>query len=436
MASQRQPGIVGLRSQCTWLARSRVQLRCLRTCRLSGNDHHGASRGTCGRRLYDRAVSKIDPAVWQDRATRRAIAARDITAVYRHLVAMGVTQRVIAEAVGQSPSEVSEILAGRQVQSYDVLVRVADGLGVPRGWMGLAYDASSPSVPSDEEEVDEDVKRRNLLAVAGTVLFAQPVFGVPDAKALTFREVITNPPKRIGMPDVATFEQVTARLGVLDREAGGIAARETLAAVAQGGEQLPTAQATDLVHQRLRGALSEAHRLAGWASGDVGLMDHCRWHMQQAMSHAEGDPVRLAGVMASAGDMEKHYGAPDEALKFFQLATAGLPHGADRQVGARGARSVGLGVPRPRARAAYDVRCRVLDTIVLATILVNAGELSGGIIETRRVFSLVTAVGSQRVRDRLEPLEQALLARRDSTCQDLARRIRTLRAPQEPDTTV
>jgi transcriptional regulator with XRE-family HTH domain len=445
---------------------------------------------------YDSEVSDIDPAVWQDRAVRRAIATRDIAVVYRCLVAAGVTQRWIADAVGQSQSEVSEILAGRQVQSYDVLIRVADGLGVPRGWMSLAYDASSPSMPSDEE-VDEDVKRRNLLAVAGTVLFAQPVFGVPDSKALTFRDVITNPPERIGASDVETFEHVTARLGVLDREAGGIAARETLAAVAQGGEQLLTAQATEPVRQRLRGALSEAHRLAGWASGDVGLMDHCRWHMQRAMSHAEGDSVRLAGVMASAGDMEKHYGAPDDALKFFQLAMAGLPLDADPQVGAvvhglSASAYLALGHPDHartelstsralfgeapdsevslpffsfygpghgllaatgskltsydtaradvlhalRTRPAYDVRCRALDTIVLATILINAGESSGGSVETRRALSLVTAVGSQRVRDRLEPLERALFARRDSTCQDLARRVRTLRLPQEPVTAV
>jgi transcriptional regulator with XRE-family HTH domain len=446
---------------------------------------------------YDPEVGDIDPAIWQDRAMRRAIATRDIAVVYRCLVAAGVTQRWIADAVGQSQSEVSEILAGRQVQSYDVLVRVADGLEVPRGWMGLAYDASSPSMPLDEEEVDEDVKRRNLLAVVGTVLFAQPVFGVPDSKASTFRDVITNPPERIGVSDVETFEHVTARLGVLDREAGGIAARETLAAVAQGGEQLLTAQATEPVRQRLRGALSEAHRLAGWASGDVGLMDHCRWHMQRAMNHAEGDSVRLAGVMASAGAMEKHYGAPDDALKFFQLAMVGLPLDADSQAsavvhGLSASAYLALGHPDHaktelrtsralfgeapdceaslpffsfygpghgllaatgsklasydtaradvqhalRTRPAYDVRCRALDTIVLATILINAGELSGGSVETRRALNLVTAVGSQRVRDRLEPLERALFARRDSTCQDLARRVRTLRLPQEPGTAV
>ncbi|HKR48744.1 MAG TPA: hypothetical protein VJT72_04035 [Pseudonocardiaceae bacterium] len=58
-------------------------------------------------------------------------------------------------------------------------------------------------------------------------------------------------------------------------------------------------------------------------------------------------------------------------------------------------------------RPHYDVRCRALDSIVLATILINSGELRDGISETRR----------------------ALAGRCDSTCQDLARRVRALRVP-------
>jgi hypothetical protein len=82
-----------------------------------------------------------------------------------------------------------------------------------------------------------------------------------------------------------------------------------------------------------------------------------------------------------------------------------------------------------RTRPSYDIRCNALDTIVLATILINAGELRDGIRETGRALELVTQVGSQRVRDRLEPLEQALAVRRESTCTELARLVRALRVP-------
>jgi hypothetical protein len=42
----------------------------------------------------------------------------------------------------------------------------------------------------------------------------------------------------------------------------------------------------------------------------------------------------------------------------------------------------------------------------------------------------VAPLQSVRARARLEPLEQALAARRDSTCQDLARVVRRVRAPK------
>jgi transcriptional regulator with XRE-family HTH domain len=72
---------------------------------------------------------------------RLALAARDIGTVFRILQKVGVSQRAIAARTGQSQSEVSEIIAGhRHVVSYDVLERIAVGLGIPRGWMGLAYE--------------------------------------------------------------------------------------------------------------------------------------------------------------------------------------------------------------------------------------------------------------------------------------------------------
>jgi transcriptional regulator with XRE-family HTH domain len=85
------------------------------------------------------AIKGIDSPVFESQAMVRALAQRDIGAVYRLLVDHGVSQRYFASWFGQSQPEVSEILSGRQVQSYEVLVRIAEGLGVSRGAMGLAY---------------------------------------------------------------------------------------------------------------------------------------------------------------------------------------------------------------------------------------------------------------------------------------------------------
>ncbi len=422
-------------------------------------------------------------------AMRAAAAERDVTAIFRLLLDGGMSQRQIADLVSMSQSEVSEILKGRRVVGYDVLVRVAEGLGIPRAWMGLAYTGLEPPEP---EEVDQDVERRKLLAIGGAIVMGAPVFGEPAA--LTVRRVLTDPPTRIGASDVLAYEQTVTRLEQLDREVGGMAAREMLVATATAGEQMLGAQAAPEVHTRLRYAVAEAHRLAGWSSGDIGLIDHCRYHMHQALDFAAGDPVRIAGVLCSAGDMEKHYGAPNDALKMFQLAEVGTAD-ADPQVspqvsavvtalsatayqklgypdkakehlqkarvlfgagnnkasppffafynngaGVLAAGEVKLGdYGRARAdatraletRPAFDVRCNALDTIVLATTNINAGEFRDGIPQAQRALSLVREVGSQRVRDRLEPLEQALASRNDSTCQDLARAVRQARAPSQ-----
>jgi transcriptional regulator with XRE-family HTH domain len=413
-----------------------------------------------------------------------ALAERDITRVYAILTREGIPQRTIAALTGQSQSEVCEIIKGRQVQSYDVLVRIANGLGVPRGAMGLAYDEDSSTEPV-EEGVDEDVERRNFFAIAGAIMFGAPVFG--DPHPLTLRDVVLRPPARVSPSDVVAFEQTIARLNVLDREAGGMAAREALAATAKTGETLLSAQATPDVHQQLRYAVSEAHRLAGWASGDVGLMNHSRWHFHCALDFAQGDPARVAAVLASAADMEKHAGDPNTALKFFQLAETGIDPGTDPQAsavlaGLSASAYLSLGhadvarrqvvrsrelfadanpadslpffsfygpghgllaasssklanydvartdvVNALRTRPSYDVRCNALDTIVLATVALNAGETSTGIPQAQRALALVTQVGSQRARDRLTPMIQALESRPDSTSRELAVHVRRVR---------
>ncbi|MGH4007247.1 MAG: helix-turn-helix domain-containing protein [Pseudonocardiaceae bacterium] len=419
----------------------------------------------------------IDPDLLGLPSLRAALAERDITKVYKILTREGVPQRTIAAATGQSQSEVSEILKGRRVVGYEVLVRIATGLGIPRGYMGLAYDGVTTE-PEQVEEVDADVERRNLLAIAGAILFGAPVFG--DPHPLTLRDVVLSPPERIGAGDVSAFEETVARLNVLDRESGGMAAREALAATAATGKKLLSASATPEVHQQLRYAVSEAHRLAGWASGDVGLIDHCRYHMHRALDFAQGSPERVSAVLCSAADMEKHHGDANDALKFFQLAEAGVSPGEDPQAaavlaGLSASAYLKLGhadtarqqvqrarrlfasadstdslpfftfygpghgllaattakladfdtartdvVNALRTRPSFDVRCNALDTIVLATVALNAGELKTGLPQARQALSLVGSVGSQRARDRLAPMIAALESRPDSTSRDLA----------------
>ncbi|MGH3431063.1 MAG: helix-turn-helix domain-containing protein, partial [Mycobacteriales bacterium] len=106
----------------------------------------------------------VDPDLIDRPDVRGLLAAHDIGAFYRVLGDNGWTQRRIARATGAKQSEISEIVRGRRVIGYDVLVRIAEGFVIPRERMGLSFGAYAGEVTAVEppEEVDEDVLRRHF----------------------------------------------------------------------------------------------------------------------------------------------------------------------------------------------------------------------------------------------------------------------------------
>src|SRR5262245_28400182 len=118
------------------------------------------------------ADEPLDPQLWDRPQLRGALARRDISEVYRLLGAAGVSQRQIAALTGQNQSEISDIAQGRQVQAYDLLARIADGLGIPRGYMGLAYtDTTAYRLAGTTRTHSEDawMERRNFLGLVSKI---------------------------------------------------------------------------------------------------------------------------------------------------------------------------------------------------------------------------------------------------------------------------
>jgi hypothetical protein len=220
---------------------------------------------------------------------------------------------------------VSEILKGRQVIAYDVLARIADGLGIPRGYMGLAYDgatqmrvaASAASDPQAEE--DESVKRRKFLSHAAAVTMGAAVFGDETTWAPT--NVQTPAPVRIGMTDVQQIQAATKALRDLDYRYGGGTCRDAVVAQLSWAQQLLDATATEPVRKKLFVSLADMHSLAGWTSFDTGLLDPARSHFGKALEFAKqaGDESLVASVLYRMGRVYLHYQEPNEALKLFQL---------------------------------------------------------------------------------------------------------------------
>ncbi|HEV3357155.1 MAG TPA: tetratricopeptide repeat protein [Pseudonocardiaceae bacterium] len=256
---------------------------------------------------------------------RDALSIRDISAVYRLLRKQGISQRQIAASTGQSQSEVSEILKGRQVMAYDVLARIADGLSIPRGYMGLAYDEGTEvrvttSVDDPGQEEDELVKRRRFLAHAAAVTVGAAVMG-KDSGSWMSHPAQAPAPGHIGMTDVRQVEAATRALRALDHQYGGGFCRDAVVAQLSWGQQMLTASSTDPVRDRLFVALADLHNLAGWTSFDSGLVDAARNHFARGLELAKqgkNDPL-VANILYRMGRVYLHQGAHNDALKLFQL---------------------------------------------------------------------------------------------------------------------
>jgi transcriptional regulator with XRE-family HTH domain len=416
---------------------------------------------------------------------RRALAARDVSAVYRLLTESGVSQRQIADLTGQSQSEVSEILKGRQVMAYDVLVRIAEGLGVQRAWMGLAYDeVAEPAGPAvGEEVVDEDMRRRALLAAASIALLGAPVLG-EVLELPTPPNTPTPLPSRLGASDVAAVKELTAQLRTVTRTYGGGA--DVVTAVANRSRPLMSVPASKPIKAELGSALADLHTLAGWCCVDSRLHDQARACFATAMDLAAGvgDGVQLASALRHAGIQMRDAGAYNDGLKACQLGLIKLGEAPDSPGAAEAAAWLNVESARVlaamghsdaaerslktarewRPATAYDVadmecvtsyvylrlgrldtaerfaassvrkwaaegtsrREGVLSDISLATIHTRTGQSDASALAERAIAGVAPLRSLRTRRVKLAPLVDALDARADSTSRDLAYRARQL----------
>lgn len=190
-------------------------------------------------------MDPIDPVLLTPEA-RRALAARDIATVYRLLKDAGVSQRWIAELTGQSQSQVHDIVHGRIVKQYDVVVRIADGLGVDRAWLGVSHGpegayAEPVTRAEPSEGVTAEMKRRAFLAAVSTAVWGSPVLG--SAMDLpTPHGAPGHLPGTLGMTDVAAVEDMTGHFRALARQYGGHAA--IVSEAAKRSARLATVSAT------------------------------------------------------------------------------------------------------------------------------------------------------------------------------------------------
>ncbi|MGH3771533.1 MAG: helix-turn-helix domain-containing protein [Pseudonocardiaceae bacterium] len=248
--------------------------------------------------------------------------ARDVAGVFRLLRRVGLSQREIGRRTGQSQSEVSEIVRGRQVRDVNVLERVCDGLEVPRGYMRLAgcaecgVGAYSGGVADVPEEVAEEVRRRVLLAAGINV-------AVQSAPRLDGLPRLPGPapvplPSRVDGIHVAQVRKLTRRLGAasnVDTDP------EVLSAAAEWASGLLGVPGAEPVERALKVAVAELHMEAAWAGFEAWRYDRMMHHFTAALvlGAEAGDTYLQAEAMIQAGGAIREFGLPNDGLKMVQL---------------------------------------------------------------------------------------------------------------------
>jgi transcriptional regulator with XRE-family HTH domain len=407
----------------------------------------------------------------------RACVSRDITALFRVVIAQGINQRQLAELVSMSQSEVSEIMKGRRVTSYAVLLRVAEGLGIERGIMGLAYTDEPEQNP---EEVDEDVLRRRLLSLGSWALFDRAVLGEPG-RLLAAKATTTPLPQRVDSSDVAQITALTERLRGLDLRYGGGGVYAAINAHARRTERLISLSSNEEVRAQLTEATIDIHSLAGWAAYDVADTNKSLAHFGRALTYCDGASLRAAQILYTVAKTELNFGDPNHALKLLQLAQLGLedlprPQPLTAFILAEQARAYAmLGYPDKASdllQKAFDTyaaadhtqgwrqeqlssiagavqlasgqletaattltsllrqppagtsRTIGVDLTRLATIYLRIGETDHGMTTAHHALNAIQAVpGSIRLTHRLLPLQREAALRRNSECQNFARAV-------------
>jgi transcriptional regulator with XRE-family HTH domain len=401
-----------------------------------------------------------------------ALARRDVAAVFRLINKSGVSQREIAQRIGIAQSEVSEIITGeRRVAGYDTLLRICQGLGIPRGLMGLAHThgGNRNNIVAVAVGDDEDVKRRKLLAHAASVMFGEAMFGGSSFIAAIFSP--TPEFGRVGLADVAALKTATEHFRAIDRQYGGAGVVTMVCAVFDRGGSLLKSAANEKVRSELAAALADLGCLCGWITNDVGLGDEARNVMMRALNFAgiSGDRDIISNALRVTGRIEGHRGDPNYALSFLQIAEVdatddllstikadqaklfaemGLAEQARSTITAAGTGNADIASVTGEARlllgdfeAAHadlsaatgnrdirTARSAAIERVLLAKLAVTTGEAAGAAL-AHDAITAVEQLASQRTRERLGGLVSALRARGESgEYGDLAERARDVAA--------
>jgi tetratricopeptide (TPR) repeat protein len=248
---------------------------------------------------------------------------RDVTSLFRFLKRRGWSRAAIAAATGLSETRVRQICQARQqVTTYEVLERIAAGLRIDRGLIGIGYcdDSAAAGQPFAVPLVDpcsdpEFVGSLAAIAVGKAPVELGRLLPVPASAVL-------GPPSAVTGVHVCVLREISEQHRRFDADHGGGACRESAAAYVRWAQGMLSGRCdTPATYRELRSALSDLYQVVGWASHDLG--DHAGARRYLTAGLALAREVDDLGLIAAAfyrlGRVSIHQGRAQEALKLWQL---------------------------------------------------------------------------------------------------------------------
>lgn len=300
----------------------------------------------------------LSPDLLDREDVRRALAEHDFAAAFTLIKKYGgLSQNRIASACQLTPGKVSTIIGGhQQVTSFEVVRRISDGLRIPGRLLGLAprpWEALRVEVgPSQEarserprmEEIpwqpaatvdlaaaltrsDLVMDRRAVTrALAGTAIsgavLLDPLEGwlQPSAPPTSSRRR-----GRLGVREVEELESTARAFRTWDhRYGGGLRRKAVLGQLSEVAAHLDESQ-TPQVAQRLYQVMAQLGGTAATMAWDSGLQRGAQNYYLLALraSHAAGDKVFGANVLAGMARQMLYRDRPQDALELVRLAQDG-----------------------------------------------------------------------------------------------------------------
>jgi transcriptional regulator with XRE-family HTH domain len=131
------------------------------------------------------------PAEWEDSVMQNLLREHDFAGVFSSLGTRGCSQVVIAACCGITQPQVSAIAGGkRSVISWELISRIADGLDIPRGYVGVAWALDGAEV-ADDAAADDAVWRDPAVSGQLRVHNFRPLFERMVASGLRQRDIAT-----------------------------------------------------------------------------------------------------------------------------------------------------------------------------------------------------------------------------------------------------